>query len=416
MNNTRFCPEPNGFLHIGHIKCILANIFFSKKKYLNLRIDDTNPDNSKKRYSINIIKDIKKITKLNKITSTSKYYKKLYNFNILLCIYNYCYFDKTNIDKFLENKNKYLFYNKDIKYNIYNIKKMKQGFFKEKQCFLRIIFNKLSKFPVSYRIKNKFHFLLKKKWNIFPNYDFANSICDIYENIKLSICTNEFSNNKKIYKYFIYFFIYIYKKNIEIPFQYEISKLTFKEISLSKRIINKKILKNNIKFNSRRLLTIKSLNKRNIPFTGIKKFIKTLGYSRKNSLIKFDMLRKFINNKLNKIIIKTIKIILNPIIFNNIIIDNKYNYFFNKKNFFILKKIIISNNFKYIFLYNKKYIKGFIIIYNFYKKIKISCFFKKQKIKNNLKIQIKKIGFFIIKIKNKNIIFNEIMRFKKVKI
>ncbi|BBA85065.1 glutamine--tRNA ligase [Candidatus Nardonella dryophthoridicola] len=328
---TRFSPEPNGYLHIGHIKSIFLNYFISKKYngIFNLRIDDTNPYTSKKRYVDCIIKDLKWLNiKFDCLKYSSDYFKNIYNFAIYLIKNKLAYIDsldKKNIRKYRGN-----FYNlginspyrnRDIEENLYLFNKMKNGFFNENKICLRLKMNMRSKFiilrdPIIYRVKFEKHFRTNYDWIIYPTYDFSHCICDYLEKITHSLCTLEFVENNIIYKWIL--------NNINInkeyiPTQYEFSRFNIEYNILSKRKINN-LINNNLISNEKdkRLLTIFSIRKRGFDKNSIINIFKNIDINKNESIYKFSIFTKNIRNSIEKDSLRLISI-FNPVL---IIIKN----------------------------------------------------------------------------------------------
>ncbi|XBT18885.1 MAG: glutamate--tRNA ligase family protein [Candidatus Shikimatogenerans sp. AspAUS03] len=422
--NFRFAPEPNGYLHLGHLKSLYLNYFLSQKynKNLILRFDDTNPKKSKKKYVKQIIKDIKWLNiKINKITYASNYFNKLYKFAIILIKNKLAYIDFQSFKQI--NKNKYKkninikYRNISIKKNLYYFKKMKLGKYKEKKCVLRAKINNFKKKniflqdPIMYRIINKKHFRTKYKWNIYPTYDWAHGQCDLIENIKYSLCSQEFEHHKLLYNWFkekINKYYYNNNKKI-IPKQIEYSRLNINYNILSKRKINFLIKKKIInKWYDCRLLTIKSLKNKGYYSNILLKFIKQLGYSKRPvNLNNLSLLNnifinnidyksyicmvvhkpikiKLLNNKKLNYILYNIKRLNNKIkyikiFYKNILYISKYDFNIiknkEKKQFNFLSNVRLKN----LGIINLKYIK-----YNFLKNkiINLYCLIKKN---NNIK-------------------------------
>ncbi|USS94444.1 glutamine--tRNA ligase/YqeY domain fusion protein [Buchnera aphidicola] len=347
---TRFPPEPNGFLHIGHAKSIYLNFEISKiyNGNCNLRFDDTNPEKSKKKYIKSIKKDIKWMGyKWNKKTMyTSKYFKNFYKYAIKLIKKNYAYVDKLskieikNYRGTLKKAGKNSPYrNQSIKKNLILFEKMKNGYFNDGEVCLRAKINMKSKNiimrdPVLYRIKKNSHCKTKNKWFIYPTYDFSHCISDSLEKITHSLCSLEFLDNKSLYKWIL--------KKINIknyPKQYEFSRLNLEYTILSKRklkiLIKKKIVKG---WDDPRMPTISGLKRRGYTPKSIKDFCEKIGVSKKNHLIEIKLLEYCIRNNLNSIAPRFMSII-NPI--KLIIINLPKNY---------KEKIIVNNQ-----ILNKKF-------------------------------------------------------------
>ncbi len=355
---TRFPPEPNGYLHIGHIKSIYINFNISKKfngKFY-LRFDDTNPKTEKKIYIKNIKKEIKwlKFKWNGKEKYSSDYFKIYYNYAIELIKKKLAYVDELSIKKIKKYRGKLNkpgkkspYRNRKIKENILLFNKMKNGYIKEGKMCLRAKINMKSKNilmrdPIIYRIKKNKHPKTKNKWCIYPMYDFAHCIADSIEKISHSICTLEFQNNKNLYNWVL--------NNISIkhkPKQYEFSRLNITHNITSKRKINELIKKKIISgWDDPRLLTISGMKNRGYTPNSIKNFCKSLGISKQESIINYSILENSIRKELNKItprlmgIINPIKIIITNLNKNFFIKINISNHPFNKK--MGIRKIIFS--------------------------------------------------------------------------
>ncbi|WP_343183927.1 glutamine--tRNA ligase [Buchnera aphidicola (Ceratovacuna keduensis)] len=406
---TRFPPEPNGHLHIGHAKSIFINFNISKKYSgkCNLRFDDTNPLKEKKKYINSIKKDIKWLGfKYSKnIKYASNYFEIFYKYAMILIKKGLAYIDKLNkkeIKKYRGNLTKKgknsPFRNRKIKKNINLFKKMKNGYFEDGSMCLRAKINMKSKIiimrdPVLYRIiKTKKHHQTKKKWCIYPTYDFAHCISDYIEKITHSICTTEFTDNKILYNWIL--------KNIEVknkPKQYEFARLNIENNILSKRKIQI-LIKNNIikNWSDPRLLTISGLRKRGYTPVSIMNFCNYIGITKKENFIQMSYLEHFIKKDLeNKV--KRAMAVLNPI--KVIIYNLPKNYKkiikipnhpkikkFGTQKIILRKKIYIEKKDFEETSKNKKklFINGKV-------KLRYSYFIKAKKIKKNKLNKIEKI-------------------------
>ncbi|CAL4322861.1 Glutamine--tRNA ligase [Buchnera aphidicola (Chaitophorus populicola)] len=328
--HTRFPPEPNGFLHIGHAKSICLNFEIAKIYHgkCNLRFDDTNPNHESKIYVKAIKKDIKWIGyKWNKKSFyVSQYFKKLYKYAKILIQKKLAYVDqlsKKEIKKYrgtLKKTGKNSPYrNQTVKENLKLFKDMKNGKFKDGDLCLRAKINMSSanivmRDPVLYRIKNIAHYRTKKKWCIYPTYDFSHCISDSIEKITHSLCSLEFLDNNQLYQWIL--------KNLNIKKhakQYEFSRLNLEYTILSKRKL-KTLIKNKIVagWDDPRMPTISGLRVRGYTPESIINFCKKIGVSKKNHLIEFSLLEHCIRNHLNNIAYRFMAII-NPL---KIIITN----------------------------------------------------------------------------------------------
>ncbi|MDH3005015.1 MAG: glutamate--tRNA ligase family protein [Candidatus Shikimatogenerans sp. JK-2022] len=427
----RFAPEPNGVLHIGHVKAIYINFKLAKEfnSKIYLRFDDTNPKNENFYYVKQIINNIKWLGfKWDKLSFTSDYFPILYKWAKILIKKNKAYI------QYIHNNNKYNIY--DIDKNLYYFKKMKLGKYKENFCVLRAkldFTNYHLKDPIMYRIIKKKHYRTKKKWCIYPTYDWAHGQSDYIEKISHSLCSIEFQNHKPLYNWFINN-VYNKKFNYLKPKQIEFSRLNIVDTITRKRQLNllfkKKIIK---KYEDPRLSTINSFKYKGYKSIYLINFIKKIGFTKRNYNISINKLNLEIKKDLIKRS-KKIMVILNPIklIITNfknkyikwIKFNNKYKIPFTReiyieyddfklkhdKNFFRLslknyvrlkyayiikayKIIKYKNNIKYIYckIYkniNKTKIKSTIqwVSYNFKYKINILdykyIYFKKKKIYN----------------------------------
>ncbi|QJC33367.1 glutamine--tRNA ligase [Enterobacteriaceae endosymbiont of Donacia clavipes] len=327
---TRFPPEPNGYLHIGHIKSICLNFLIAKhyKGKCFLRIDDTNPSTENIKYIKSIIKDLKWLGFKwdEEIKYSSNYFDIMYKYAIELINKNLAYVDELNIKDIKNYRGTLLiagvnspYRNRSKEENLELFKKMHLGYFPEGSMSLRAKINMQSKIiimrdPVLYRIKFKKHHQTGKKWCIYPTYDFSHCISDAIEGITHSLCTLEFQDNRRLYNWIL--------NNISIGFypkQYEFSKLQIEHNITSKRKINlliqNKIIKN---WNDPRLLTISGLRRKGYTASSLKNFCYRIGVTKQNNIIEKSFLESCIKSELNKIVPRTMAI-LRPL---KIIINN----------------------------------------------------------------------------------------------
>ncbi|MGX7588992.1 glutamate--tRNA ligase family protein [Candidatus Vidania fulgoroideorum] len=294
--NTRFAPEPSYYLHLGHLKCICVNHFFLKNRSMLIRFDDTNPITSKKKYVIEIKKDLLNLGIETRINYTSDYFKKLIKIAKI----------------FIKKKSAYIEYSgvriNSISKNIKIFKLMYNGRIKEKRAVLKsniktITKNYNVKLNIMYRILNHKHY--RKKNYIYPTYNFSHCLCDLFENINYSFCSNEFKNNSFIYSWYINEYTKHIEKPKNLPKQIEFSRLKIDNVLLSKRRMKKNKLKNN-------LLTIRSLINRGIDKNILIDFCKNLSYTSEKE-ISLEHFSRFVINKMStgnflNIIFKPIKI------------------------------------------------------------------------------------------------------------
>ncbi|CAL4326469.1 glutamine--tRNA ligase [Buchnera aphidicola] len=322
--HTRFPPEPNGYLHIGHAKSICLNFELAKiyKGKCNLRFDDTNPLKENIKYINAIQYDIHWLGyKWNKNPFySSQYFSKLYKYAQELIQKGLAYVDQLTKEQIREYrgdlKNPGInspYRNRTVQENIELFEKMRNGEFKEGEVCLRAKINMNSSFlimrdPVLYRIIFSEHHQTKKQWCIYPMYDFAHCLSDSIEGITHSLCTLEFQDNKRLYNWIL--------KNTSVtkyPKQYEFSRLNLEFSLLSKRKIKILIDKNIIKgWNDPRISTLSGLRRKGYTPSSIKEFCRKIGVTKQNNLIEFSMLEHCIRTEMNKTAIRTMAI-LEPI-------------------------------------------------------------------------------------------------------
>ncbi|QCI16647.1 glutamine--tRNA ligase [Buchnera aphidicola (Aphis craccivora)] len=333
--HTRFPPEPNGYLHIGHAKSIclnfeLANLY---NGYCNLRFDDTNPLEENIKYIHSIKNDIKWLGyKWNKkIYYSSDYFPQLYKYAKELIKKGLAYVDQLTKEQIREYRGTLItsgknspYRNRNIEENLKLFKDMKKGRFNEGEACLRAKIDMSSSYiimrdPVLYRIIYTEHHQTKDQWCIYPMYDFAHCISDSIEGITHSFCTLEFQDNKRLYDWIL--------KNTSVlnrPKQYEFARLNLKYSILSKRkiktLIEKKIVNS---WDDPRIQTISGLRRKGYTASSIRKFCEKIGVTKQNNLIEFSMLEYCIRNELNEKAIRTMAI-LEPIKLYLYNLDDKY--------------------------------------------------------------------------------------------
>ncbi|MGX7592379.1 glutamine--tRNA ligase [Candidatus Karelsulcia muelleri] len=311
--SLRFPPEPNGYLHLGHVKSIYLNFTLAEKYKCPfiLRFDDTNPLNEESKFIKAIKNDIKWLGfKWGKETYASDYFFELYKLAKKLILKGKAYVDcqkqnsikeqrKTSYEVGIESP----FRNRSKEENLFLFEKMKSGFFKEGECVLRAKIDMNSpnlklRDPIMYRILNKKHYKTKKNWVIYPTYDWAHGQSDYLENISHSLCSLEFKHNKPLYNWFI---IQI-KNNVPFPKQYEFSRLNLNYSLMSKTKIQL-LIKNKIVANwdDPRLPTISGLRRRGFTPQSICNFIKEIGISKRENNLEISLLEFHVKKHLKKI-------------------------------------------------------------------------------------------------------------------
>ena len=326
---TRFPPEPNGYLHIGHAKSILLNYSLSKKYNgrFNLRFDDTNPSKEKEEYVSSILEDVKWLgAKFDKPLYASDYFDKMYECAILLIKKGLAFVcDLTNdeIKKYRGDFNtvgkESPYRNRTIEENLSLFEDMKNGKYKDGEKVLRAKIDMTSpninmRDPVIYRIAHIPHHNTKDKWCIYPMYDFAHPLEDAIEGITHSCCTLEFEDHRPLYDWVV--------TNCDFknpPRQIEFAKLYLTNVITGKRYI-KQLVEDKIVdgWDDPRLVTIAALKRRGYTKESIEKFVELCGISKAQSSVDYEMLEYCIREDL-KLKCKRMMAILDPI---KLIIEN----------------------------------------------------------------------------------------------
>jgi len=308
---TRFPPEPNGFLHIGHVKSIELNFGLAEKYngQCNLRFDDTNPEKESDEYVKAIIKDIDWLgyNYGNKILYTSDYFGQLYSFAQQLIKDDKAYVDDQSAEEIAETKGSpgkpgtdSPFRNRSIEENLEMFERMRHGEFAEGSKVVRAKIdmgspNMLMRDPVMYRIKKVNHHRTGDAWNVYPMYDFAHGQSDAIENITHSICTLEFENHRPLYDWFI--------ENLKI---YPSRQIEFARLNLTYTIMSKRKLLQLVEgghvsgWDDPRMPTVSGMRRRGYPATAIRAFSHDVGIAKRENLIDVARLEFAVRNDLNK--------------------------------------------------------------------------------------------------------------------
>lgn len=308
--HTRFPPEPNGYLHIGHAKSICLN-FEIAKKYdgkCNLRFDDTNPEKENEEYIESIKEDVSWLGyKWDEIHFASDYFNDLYNFAIKLIQNDKAYIDSSSYENIKIERgtlkepgqnSKDRDRSKDESLKIF--KEMREGLHEEGSYVLRLKINMASsnlnmRDPVIYRIKKTKHHRTGDEWCIYPLYDFTHCISDAIENITHSLCTLEFEDHRDLYNWVI--------KEIDHPNhpqQIEFARLALEHNIMSKRKLVELVEKKYVSgWDDPRMPTISGLRRRGYTPNSIKDFCNRIGITKKNSSIEMGVLENTIREELN---------------------------------------------------------------------------------------------------------------------
>ena len=328
--HTRFPPEPNGFLHIGHAKSILLNYGMAQEYggKFNMRFDDTNPTKEKAEFMDSIIEDVKWLGAdyEDRLFHASDYFDEMYEDAVKLIKKGKAYVSELSADEMREYRgtltepgkedpNR----NRSVEENLRLFEDMKNGKFEDGSVTLRAKIDMASpninmRDPIIYRVAHMTHARTGDKWCIYPMYDFAHPIEDAIEGITHSLCTLEFEDHRPLYDWV--------KNECEYqnpPRQIEFAKLYLNNVVTGKRYI-KRLVEDGIVdgWDDPRLVTIASLRRRGFTPESIKMFVDMCGISKANSTAEYAMLEYCIREDL-KLKAKRMLAILDPV---KLIIDN----------------------------------------------------------------------------------------------
>ncbi len=309
---TRFPPEPNGYLHIGHAKSICLN-FGIAAQYggtCNLRLDDTDPSGESREYVESIIRDVKWLgfDWDERLYFSSDYYDRLYQYAVELIKSGNAYVCDLNADEIREYRGTLTTPGKNSPYrdrsvdeNLRLFERMKAGEFADGSRVLRAKIdmaspNVVMRDPVIYRIKKIDHYRTKNKWCIYPMYDFAHCLSDYIEGITHSICTLEFENNRPLYEWFL-------EKLVKRPHpqQIEFARLNLSYTVMSKRRLMELIEKGIVSgWDDPRMPTLSGMRRRGFTPESIRNFCEIIGVSKNDSLIDMSLLENCIRDDLNE--------------------------------------------------------------------------------------------------------------------
>ena len=307
---TRFPPEPNGYLHIGHAKAICLNFGLTQKYggYTNLRFDDTNPVTEKTEYVNSQQEDIKWLgfNWKNELYA-SDYFDELYSFAVKLIEKGLAYVDESSADEIAALKGTPTepgkdsqYRNRSIEENLEIFTRMKNGEFADGAYILRAKIdmaspNMLMRDPIIYRIKHAVHHRTGNKWCIYPMYDFAHGQSDSIENITHSICTLEYVSHRELYDWFIE------KLDIFPSKQYEFARLNLTSTVMSKRKLLQLVNENLVNgWDDPRMPTISGLRRRGFTPKSVREFCERIGIAKRENLIELSLLEFCIREDLNK--------------------------------------------------------------------------------------------------------------------
>ncbi|WP_418357140.1 MULTISPECIES: glutamine--tRNA ligase [Shewanella] len=313
--HTRFPPEPNGFLHIGHAKSICLNFGIAQdyQGQCNLRFDDTNPEKEDINYVKSIQEDVRWLgfQWSGDIRYSSNYFDQLHQYAIELINKGLAYVCFLTGEQTREYRGTLKEPGKNSPYrdtspedNLALFEKMRKGEFKEGECALRAKIDMASPFmcmrdPVIYRIRFAHHHQTGDKWCIYPMYDFTHCISDAIENITHSICTLEFQDNRRLYDW-----VLDHLDDFQAPNrtrQYEFSRLNLEYTLMSKRKLNDLVTRKLVDgWDDPRMPTIAGLRRRGYTPASIREFCLRIGVTKQENLVEVGMLDACIREELNE--------------------------------------------------------------------------------------------------------------------
>jgi len=309
--HTRFPPEPNGYLHIGHAKSICLNFGIAQEfgGQCNLRFDDTNPETEETEYVESIQNDIRWLgfDWEDRLYYASDYFDRLYDWAVQLIRDGKAYVDSQSLDEIRRNRGTLTqpgvespYRNRSIAENLDLFQRMKAGEFAEGEHVLRAKIDMAAKHlilrdPVMYRIKHASHHRTGDKWCIYPMYDFTHGQSDSIERITHSICTLEFENHRPLYDW------YCRALGIYHPQQIEFARLNLTYTVMSKRKFLELVRDKNVAgWDDPRMPTLCGLRRRGYTPEAIRNFCARIGVTKFNSLTDMALLENSLREDLNK--------------------------------------------------------------------------------------------------------------------
>lgn len=309
--HTRFPPEPNGYLHIGHAKSICLNFGIAEdyKGKCNLRFDDTNPSKEEEEYVKSIIEDVKWLgfDWEDRLLFGSDYFDQMYEYAVQLIKKGKAYVDGLSAEEISDLRGtltrpgvESFYRDRSIEENLELFEKMKAGEFADGEKVLRAKIdmahpNLNMRDPVMYRILHESHHRQKDKWCIYPMYDWAHGLEDSIEGITHSICTLEFENHRPLYDWFLD------ALGVYHPQQIEFARLNLTYTVMSKRMLLELVEGKYVNgWNDPRLPTISGMRRRGYSPSAIRNFCSRIGVAKVNSMVDFDFLEHCVRDDLNK--------------------------------------------------------------------------------------------------------------------
>jgi glutaminyl-tRNA synthetase len=309
---TRFPPEPNGYLHIGHAKSIALNFGIAREfgGRCHLRFDDTNPTKEEQEYVDAIQADVRWLgfDWGEHLYFASDYFDQLYEWAVYLIRAGKAYVDDLSVDEIREHRGTFTEPGRDspwrdrpVEESLDLFERMRKGEFRDGTRVLRARIDMASpninlRDPVLYRIAHAAHPRTGEEWCIYPMYDFAHGQSDAIEGITHSICTLEFEDHRPLYDWLI--------ENLPVPSrprQYEFARLNLTFTVLSKRVLVRLVNEGHVRgWDDPRMPTISGLRRRGFPAEGIRDFVAMVGVAKSDSTVEVEMLEHAVRDVLNR--------------------------------------------------------------------------------------------------------------------
>ena len=312
---TRFPPEPNGYLHVGHAKAICLNHSIAKdySGLFNLRYDDTNPVTENSEFVTGMREDIQWLLEEDLESTplhTSEYFDQLYAWAEDLIIDGKAYVDSQDGETISEQRGGFQepgvnspYRDRSSEENLALFRDMRSGKFSDGDCVLRAKIsmshdNMNMRDPIMYRIRHENHFRTGGEWCIYPTYDWAHGQSDAIEKVTHSLCSLEFDSHRELYDWFL---DQLGIEGDDRPYQTEFARLNFTHTVLSKRLLKHLVEERIVDgWDDPRMPTLRGFRKRGYPAAAIRSFCEHIGVARTNGTHEIELLESFVRNDLNQ--------------------------------------------------------------------------------------------------------------------
>ena len=312
---TRFPPEPNGYLHVGHAKAICLNHSIAKdySGLFNLRYDDTNPVTENSEFVTGMREDIQWLLEEDLESTplhTSEYFDQLYAWAEDLIMAGKAYVDSQDGETISEQRGGFQepgvnspYRDRSSEENLALFRDMRSGKFSDGDCVLRAKIsmshdNMNMRDPIMYRIRHENHFRTGGEWCIYPTYDWAHGQSDAIEKVTHSLCSLEFDSHRELYDWFL---DQLGIEGDDRPYQTEFARLNFTHTVLSKRLLKHLVEERIVDgWDDPRMPTLRGFRKRGYPAAAIRSFCEHIGVARTNGTHEIELLESFVRNELNQ--------------------------------------------------------------------------------------------------------------------